>query len=73
MKQCILCGAFHEPKFSVKVQGIHLEDLTSLIQVEGAYKKLWGYDRNMLLVLNCRRPGQQAMVFEFHLLDTKEN
>lgn len=63
----------YEPKFSVKVQGIHLEDLTSLIQAEGAYKKLWGYDRNMLLVLNCRRPGQQAMVFEFYLLDTKEN
>ena len=63
----------YEPKFSVKVQAIHLEDLTSLIQAEGACKKLWGYDRNILLVLNCRRPGQQAMVFKFYLLDTKEN
>ena len=63
----------YKPKFSVKVQGTHLEDLTSLIQAEGTYKKLRGYDRNILLVLNCRRPGQQAMVFKFYLLDTKEN
>lgn len=58
----------------MKLQRVHTEELTPVIQVEGLYRKSWwGYNRCMFLVLNHRRPWTVNYGVKFDPLGTKEN